>query len=105
VAFAIDYTSATPVTDPQIPPPFTIPGGHGLAWALPVMVEQSGVMPGCSGFFCPSTGYALGTPITYNGGIILNGAKGLFSLASNKRSSSADPGRLSRTSFPFEEYR
>lgn len=33
---AITYTSAAPVIDPLNPPPFAIPGGSGLAWALPL---------------------------------------------------------------------
>jgi len=105
VGFAIYYTSATPFTDPQMTAPFAVPAGQGLAWSLPNTVEQSGVLPGCGGIFCPSTGYALGTPILYNGGIILNGAKGLFRLASNDRGWSADVTRLSRSSFPIQEYR
>ncbi len=35
VGFAVDYTSETPLIDPLIPPPFAVPAGHGLAWALP----------------------------------------------------------------------
>ncbi len=40
--FAVDYTSATPITDPQIPPPFTVLPGHGLAWALPFLASLQG---------------------------------------------------------------
>lgn len=103
--FAIYYTSASPLTDPQMPPPFSVPTGQGLAWAIPMTVEQSGVLAGCSGIFCPSTGYATGTAATYNGGLQANGAKGLFRLAKNQRGWSADISRLSRISFPFQEYR
>jgi hypothetical protein len=105
VGFAIYYTSATPQTDLQMSPPFTAPSGQGLAWALPNTVEQSGVLAGCSGLLCPSTGYATGTVTVYNGGLYLNGAKGLFRLASNDRSWSTDITRLSRCSFPIQEYR
>lgn len=61
VAYAIDYTSSAPFVDPQIPPPFAVSSGHGLAWALPATVMQSGNLPGCGGLLCPSTGFAFGT--------------------------------------------
>jgi hypothetical protein len=105
IGFAIYYTSATPHTDPQIAAPFAVPSGQGLAWALPFTVEQSGVLAGCSGIFCPSTGYATGTPALDNGGLTFTGAKGLFRLASNDRVWSADVARLTKTSFPIQEYR
>lgn len=35
VGFAIYYTSATPKIDPAMPPPFAVPAGQGLIWALP----------------------------------------------------------------------
>ena len=105
VGFAIYYTSATPHIDSQMSPPFAVPSGQGLAWALPFTVEQSGVLAGCSGLLCPSSGYATGTPVEDNGGIVLHGAKGLFRLASNERVWSADAGRLTRSSFPIQEYR
>lgn len=97
VGIAVYYTSATPVTDPQMPPPFSVPSGQGLAWSLPFAVELGGP-PALNGTVS-------GTPVIDNGNIVLNNPRGLFSLASNKRTSSADVTRLSRTSFPFEEYR
>jgi hypothetical protein len=107
VGFAVYYTSATPQTDPQMDPPFSVPSGQGLAWALPSTVEQSGRLYGNTPptLIGISDGYAFGAPITYNGGIIMNGAKGLFRLASNDRSWSADMTRLTRSSFPIQEYR
>ena len=35
VGYAIYYVSATPTIDTQIPPPFAVPAGQGLAWAIP----------------------------------------------------------------------
>lgn len=35
VGYAVYYTSATPVIGPEIPPPFAVPAGQGLAWAIP----------------------------------------------------------------------
>ena len=35
VGFAVMYTSATPVISNKMTPPFTVPSGRGLAWALP----------------------------------------------------------------------
>jgi hypothetical protein len=40
--FAIYYTSATPTIDTQMPAPFAIPDGQGMAWALPTTVSQNG---------------------------------------------------------------
>lgn len=94
--FAVYYTSATPITDPQMPPPFTVPSGQGVAWSLPFTVESTGTT---------STGSTVATPTLDNGTIILDNTRGLFCLSSNKRTSSVDTGRLARTSFPFEEYR
>ncbi len=34
--YAIYYTSATPVIDSSIPPPFSVPSGQGVAWAKPL---------------------------------------------------------------------
>jgi hypothetical protein len=39
--FAIYYTSATPITDPQMPAPFAVPAGQGLAWALPLVATDT----------------------------------------------------------------
>jgi hypothetical protein len=97
VGYAIYYTSATPTTDGQIPPPFAVPAGQGLSWALPVSVK---VINGN-----PSLGTAAGTPATNGGGIVVNNPKGLWRLASNKRGWSADVARFSTVSFPFKEYR
>lgn len=96
VGFAIYYTSATPVTDPQMPPPFTVPGGQGLAWSLPFTESDTGAT---------DTGASSGVPATYNGGLTLNNPKGLFCLAANERGSSADITRLTKTNFSFQEYR
>jgi len=96
VGFAIYYTSAAPVTDPLMPPPFAVPGGQGLAWALPSVTATTPT---------DSNIQSSASPAIDNGGLVLNGARGLFSLGSNKRTSSADITQLSRTSFQFEEYR
>jgi hypothetical protein len=47
--FAIYYTSATPTTDTQMPAPFAVPAGQGLAWALPLAVSYTD-KPGSSDF-------------------------------------------------------
>jgi hypothetical protein len=42
VGYAVYYTSAhIPTTPPPIPPPFTVPVGQGVAWALPGTVNTS----------------------------------------------------------------
>jgi hypothetical protein len=57
VGYAIYYTSATPIIDPQMPAPFAIPAGQGVAWALPSTAFSSGAFgSGGFGFFDPSTG-------------------------------------------------
>jgi hypothetical protein len=38
VGFAIYYESETPLVDPLMPPPFAVPAGQGLAWAVPFEV-------------------------------------------------------------------
>jgi hypothetical protein len=43
--YAIYYTSATPTVDTQMPEPFAIPDGQGLAWALPVASSQTNISP------------------------------------------------------------
>lgn len=63
VGFAIEYASAVPVIDPLMPPPFTIAGGHGLAWALPFTCLQSGgPFNNGEGLLSPSSGFGFGTP-------------------------------------------
>lgn len=96
VGYAVYYTSATPVIDPQIAAPFTVPTGQGLAWSLPFAVELD---------ISANNGTASGTAVADNGNIILNNPLGLFSLSSNERNNSVDIGRLAKTGFPFEEYR
>jgi hypothetical protein len=64
VGFAIDYTSANPIIDPQMPPPVAVASGHGLAWAVPATVFQSGTVSSGFGVFNPSSGHGLGTPAT-----------------------------------------
>lgn len=106
VGFAIYYTTAThPGGTPQMPAPFTVPSGQAVAWALPMALTETGVQPGSGGIFGSGTGEGVGTTATYNGGLILNGAKGLFRLAQNKRVSTADITRLTKISFPIQEYR
>lgn len=106
VGYAIYYTSATPHTDPLIAPPFAVPSGQGLAWALPTSVQQNGAFgTGSTGFIRPCTGFAYGVLPIDNGALILNGAKGLFRLATNDRPWSADMTRITRLSFPIQEYR
>jgi hypothetical protein len=42
VGIAVLYTSATPVIDPSITPPFAVPPGQGLAWSVPGTVANNG---------------------------------------------------------------
>jgi hypothetical protein len=42
VGFAVVYTSATPTTDAAMPPPFAVPSGQGLTWALPAAAAFTG---------------------------------------------------------------
>jgi hypothetical protein len=42
LGFAISYISAAPAIDPLLPPPFAVPAGQGLVWALPFSVELLG---------------------------------------------------------------
>lgn len=86
-------------------PPFAVPSGQGLAWALPAARLQSGVMPGSDGLIGTSTGYGLGDPAVSNGVLIFKNAKGLFRLATNRRDWSVDVHRVFEISFPFQEYR
>jgi hypothetical protein len=96
VGFAVYYQSATPVTDPQIPTLFSVPAGFGVAWSLPFSVVTTGTT---------NTGTAVGTPVEDNGGIILINPKGLFALAKNQRSYSAEAhGRLTHVTYPIEEF-
>jgi hypothetical protein len=96
VGYAIDYTSATPFTDPQIAPPFTVLSGHGLAWALPAATDNTG---------SSGTGVSSSTACVYNGGLAMSSVAMLWRLAANDRSRSVDVTRLSRMSIPIEEYR
>lgn len=105
VGLAIYYTSATPATDPQMTPPFAVPAGQGVSFALPLNVEQQGSFGGGSGFVDPSTGYSIGTGAVDNGLLQLNNTKGIWRLASNKRDWKSDFDRLTAPQFPFQEYR
>lgn len=96
VGYAIYYTSAAPYTDPLMAPPFTVPSGQGLAWSVPLSAVATAD---------PATGAASATPGLDNGNLLLANAKGLFALSSNRRTSSVNLPGISRTSFPFEEYR
>jgi hypothetical protein len=40
--YAIYYTSATPLIDPRMPAPYTVPSGQGVTWALPLSVALLG---------------------------------------------------------------
>jgi hypothetical protein len=42
VGYAVYYTSATPAIDPGMPPPFAVPAGQGLGWAVPSAVAVTG---------------------------------------------------------------
>ena len=97
VGFAIYYTSATPVADALIAPPFAVPAGQGLAWAIPSTVAFTGGTG--------AQGTAIGTAALDNGGLVVSNPRGLFRLAQNKRTSSADVTRLTRMGLPFQEYR
>ena len=99
VGYAIYYTSATPFTDPTIAPPFAVPAGQGLAWAMPFTVVSGPIETG------DNNGSWAGTPASLNGQIGLREPKGLFRLGANKRSWSADVRRASNISFPVQEYR
>lgn len=43
VGFAVYYSSSNPVIDAQMPAPFTVPAGQGVAWSLPFTVESLGL--------------------------------------------------------------
>jgi hypothetical protein len=92
VGFAIYYTSATPTTDPLMPPPFAVPAGQGLTWSVPLAVALD---------FNAVTGTASGTPAS-NGSIP---PAGLWRLADNKREYATDIDRDTPLIFPFKEYR
>jgi len=40
--YAIYYTSSTPLIDPMMPAPYTVPSGQGVVWALPLNVDLLG---------------------------------------------------------------
>jgi hypothetical protein len=42
VGYAIYYRSGSPKIDPLMPPPFAVPAGQGVAWALPFSVALLG---------------------------------------------------------------
>jgi hypothetical protein len=106
VGLAIYYTSATPATDIQMTPPFAVPAGQGVSFALPLNVEKQGAFGnGGQGFFDLSTGYSIGTGAVDNGLLTLNNTKGIWRLASNKRDWKSDFDRLTAPQFPFQEYR
>jgi hypothetical protein len=95
VGYAVLYTSAAPVIDASMPPPFAVPPGQGLAWAVPststnnqfgglVQITDSALSGGIATFsYTPLSG----TPIapgqtilienTTNAGGIMNGPTGL----------------------------
>lgn len=56
LGFAVYYTSATPTIDPQIAPPFAVPPGQGLAWALPFTASGSSTSYFGAGDAEPATG-------------------------------------------------
>lgn len=58
IGVAIYYTSATPTIDPLMPPPFAVPAGQGLAWAVPSSLFTTGTVT--------DTGTANGVPATSN---------------------------------------
>jgi hypothetical protein len=60
VAYAIYYASSKPKTNSLMPPPFAVPAGQGLAWALPFTVAP--VADAGQG----NTGTATGTAATLN---------------------------------------
>jgi hypothetical protein len=67
VGFAVVYKSeAIPSGTPQMPPPFAIPPGQAVAWALPSTSSQLGVQIGGGGIFDPGTGYGLATPAAFD---------------------------------------
>lgn len=67
VGFAVVFkTAATPSGVPPIPPPFTLPAGQAIAWALPSGSSQLGVQTGGGGIFDPGTGYGLATPSIFD---------------------------------------
>ena len=49
VGLAIYYTSAVPSINPQIPPPFPVPPGIGLQWALPFSATGADSVDGIGG--------------------------------------------------------
>lgn len=98
LGFAIYYTSAAPFTDPTIAPPFAVPSGQGLAWAMPFSVVAGPIE-------ADNNGSASGAQASLNGQIGATKPQGLFRLGANKRSWSADVRRASNISFPIQEYR
>jgi hypothetical protein len=61
VGYAIYYNSATPGTDAIMPPPFAVPPGQGVAWAMPFTVTKTGgPFSGGFGIFSDSSGQGLG---------------------------------------------
>lgn len=99
LGYAIYYTSATPVIDPSIPPPFSVPSGQGLSWAMPFTAAFGPIETG------DNNGSASASAAQANGAIGVMGPKGLFRLAKNSRSWSADVTRASSITFPIQEYR
>lgn len=67
VGFAVVYkTQATPSAIMPMPPPFAVPEGQAVAWALPSASAQLGVQTGGGGIFDPGTGYGLATPAVFD---------------------------------------
>jgi hypothetical protein len=70
VGYAIYYTSATPTTDAQMAPPFAVPAGQGLAWALPFGGSCTG-NTGAQGTAIVAISAPLITPIlVYDNGVL-----------------------------------
>jgi len=62
VGFAIYYTSASPIIDGQMPAPFAVPAGQGLSWALPFVVDVTG-LTGAQGTAAGTIAVALVAPV------------------------------------------
>jgi Putative phage tail protein len=85
VGVAVYYTSATPVIDSTIPPPFTVPPGQGVAWAVPSRFRQGGYLTNTDGWLQQALGsaasWAPATVVTSDTPIITVESDGSFSVA------------------------
>lgn len=67
--FAVYYTSATPAVDTQMPPPIAVPGGTGVAWAMPLSTANTGNSGVANASSSPWSGSTTG-PVIVKGNVI-----------------------------------